>query len=253
MASRSNPTPFMKFAATGVGIALCGGDTWLNAEHIARSEGWASSLVVVVILATIGAAIALPIAERCAKTKQPVKAGLLMLFFALMMLFSFSASVGRTGGKRDAETAAARADNTRVVLAREAYAAAQKAQEAECVKRGPKCRAAEEAVTEARKALSAKPAERVEDSGAERIAAIFPSLTAADVTLYQPLILPFSLQIGGFVMLAYGLSPRREPKPEPKRQKRKRRKKAAAKPAKTNADRQREWRERQRSKLTIVK
>jgi hypothetical protein len=130
MASRYKTIPLMKFVATGVGIALCGGDTWLNAEHIAHSEGWASSLVVVVILATIGAALALPIAERCAKTKQPVKAGLLMLFFVLMMLFSFSASVGRTGGKRDLETAAARADNTRVVLARDALKDAERVREA---------------------------------------------------------------------------------------------------------------------------
>jgi hypothetical protein len=81
-------------------------------------------------------------------------------------------------------------------------------------------------------------------------------LTTADVTLYQPLILPFSLQTGGFVMLAFGLSPRREPKPEPKVAKRKRRKKASAKPAKTNAEYQREWRERQKAqkaKLPVVK
>jgi hypothetical protein len=158
----------------------------------------------------------------------------------------------RRQGRRQAGTAAARADNTRVALAREAYAAAQKAMEAECVKRGPRCRAAEEAVTKARESLSAKPAEHVEDSGAARIAAIFPSLTTADVTLYQPLILPFSLQIGGFVMLAFGLSPRRR-EPEPKVAKRKRRKKAPTKPAKSNADYQRAWREHQKAKLSVVK
>jgi hypothetical protein len=63
MASRSNTIPLMKFVATGVGSALCGVEVWLNAEHIARAEGWASSLVAAVVVATIGAAAALQ--SRC--------------------------------------------------------------------------------------------------------------------------------------------------------------------------------------------
>jgi hypothetical protein len=76
-------------------------------------------------------------------------------------------------------------------------------------------------------------------------------LTVADVALYQPLVLPLGLQLGGFLMLALGLSPRRR-EPEPKEAKRKPRKRTA-KPAKTNAQYQREWRERQKAKLTVVK
>jgi hypothetical protein len=45
MARPNKSIPLMKFVATGVGLALCGVDTWLNAEHIAHVEGWASSLV----------------------------------------------------------------------------------------------------------------------------------------------------------------------------------------------------------------
>jgi hypothetical protein len=256
MASRYKTIPLMKFVATGVGSALCGVEVWLNAEHIARAEGWASSLVAAVVVATIGAAAALPLAERAAKAKQVAKAIGLALFFLLMVCFSFSASVDRVGGKRDGETVSARSDNERVRLAREAYKAAQKTAKAECATgQGKRCRTAEEAVTKARESLSAKPAERVEDSMAKRISAAMPFLTVADIETFQPLILPLGLQLGGFLMLALGLSPRRA-EPEPKVEKRRRRKKAAAKPAKTNADYQREWRERQKAqkaKLTVVK
>jgi hypothetical protein len=228
MASRSNNIPLMKFVATGVGLALCGVEVWLNAEHIAQVEGWASSLVAAVVVASIGAAAALPLAERAAKAGQIAKAIGLALFFLLMVAFSFTASVDRIGSKRDGEVVSARGDNTRVKLAREAYEAAQRTAKAECEPvRGRKCRAAEEAVTKARESLSAKPAERVEDSMARRISAAMPFLTAADVELYQPLVLPLGLQLGGFLMLALGLSPRRA-EPESK-VKRRPRKKAVAK------------------------
>jgi hypothetical protein len=57
---------------------------------------------------------------------------------------------------------------------------------------------------------------------------MLPKRVRRDVELYQPLVLPFGLQLGVFLMLALGLSPRRA-EPEPKA-KRKPRKKAAAKP-----------------------
>jgi hypothetical protein len=231
MASSPNTTPVMKIVATGVGVALCGVEVWLNAEHIAHVEGWASSLVAAVIVASIGAAAALPLAERAAKAKQMAKSIGLALFFLLMVAFSFTASVDRVGGRRDSETASARGDNTRVVLLREGYEAAKKTAAAECASgQGKKCRAAEEAVAKAREALASKPTERVENSMAVRISAALPFITATDVELYQPLVLPLGLQLGGFLMLALGLSPRRaEPEPKPKA-KRKPRKKAAAKP-----------------------
>jgi hypothetical protein len=219
MASHNDRIPLMKFVATGVGLALCGVDTWLNAEHIAHVEGWASSLVAAVVVASIGASAALPLAERAAKTRQAAKAVGLALFFVVMVAFSFCASVERIGGKRDGETASARSDNERVKLLREGYNAAKKTADAECAKgQGKKCRAAEEAVTKARESLGAKPAERVVDSMAVRISAALPFMTAEAVELYQPLVLPFGLQLGGFLMLALGLSPAlvaKPTKPEP--------------------------------------
>jgi hypothetical protein len=169
-----------------------------------------------VVVASIGASAALPLAERAAKTRQAAKAVGLALFFVVMVAFSFCASVERIGGKRDGETASARSDNERVKLLREGYNAAKKTADAECAKgQGKKCRAAEDAVTKARESLSAKPAERVVDSMAVRISAALPFMTAEAVELYQPLVLPFGLQLGGFLMLALGLSPALVVKPAP--------------------------------------
>ncbi len=256
MATASHNTPAMKIVATGVGAALCGVEVWLNAEHIAHLEGWASSLVAAVVVASIGAAAALPLAERAAKAKQAAKAVGLSLFFLLMVAFSFTASVDRVGGRRDSETAGARGDNARVVLLREGYAAAQKTAAAECASgQGKRCRAAEETERKAREALAEKPAERVENSMALRISSALPFITAADVELYQPLVLPLGLQLGGFLMLALGLSPRPEPKPVSAPKKAKRKPEAKAKATKTSAQRQREYRERQKQKprLSVVK
>jgi hypothetical protein len=58
------------------------------------------------------------------------------------------------------------------------------------------------------------------NSMAVRISAALPFMTAEAVELYQPLVLPFGLQLGGFLMLALGLSPAHVAKPEPEAQKR---------------------------------
>jgi hypothetical protein len=253
MASHTNNIPLMKFVATGTGLALCGVEVWLNAEHIAQTEGWASSLVAAVTVASIGAAAALPLAERAAKARQLAKAIGLAFFFLLMAAFSFTASVDRIGSKRDNETVAARSGNKRVRLVQEAYDAAKKTAGAECANGQTKaCRAAQQAVKQARESLSAKPEERIENSMAKRISAALPFLTAEDVELYQPLILPLGLQLGGFLMLALGFSPRHV-EPQPKVAKRKRSKGTNAKPPKTKADYQRSWREHQQAKLRVFK
>jgi hypothetical protein len=69
MASRTHFITPYKVVAIGVGAGLVGLDAWLNAEFIAHTEGWASSLVWIVIATTSGAAFALPMAEQAAKTQ----------------------------------------------------------------------------------------------------------------------------------------------------------------------------------------
>lgn len=196
-----------KIVATGLGIALCSVEAWLNAEHVASLEGWGSSLVAATIVASVGAAASLPFVERSWNAGQPVKAIGLAVFFTLMAGFSFTASTARVGGKHDGEVNAAQSDNARAELATEAYTAAKKGAEAECGKlRGTACRKAEKRLDEARAALQKAPARKEEDSMARRIAAVLP-VTEQQVQTFQPLLLPLAFQIGGFLFLALGLSP----------------------------------------------
>jgi hypothetical protein len=203
---RQSPKPLDKIVAVIAAIPLVAAETGLNAGHLAATEGWMSTLVLGAVGATLAAAIALPIAERALAKGYWLKALGLGLFFVVMLASSFSTSVGRVGGKHDGDVSSARGHNARMKLAKEAYDAAQKTVADECVKRGPKCRAAEDAVTAARTALAAIPAPKVEDPMAKRLAAA-SGLSEATVALYQPLLFPLALQIGGFFFLAYGFAP----------------------------------------------
>jgi hypothetical protein len=208
--------PVAKVVATFLGAAMCGVETWLNAEHIAHAEGWLSSLVAVAITASIGAASALPLAEHALKTGQPAKGLGLVVFFLVMAGFSLSASVGRVGGKLDGEISAARSDSRAAVLAKETYDEAKAAVGDTCTdttRGSTKCRKAQRALADARNAYQESPAERVGDPAADRIAAILP-VTPEAYRIVQPLLLPFGLQLGGFLLLALGLAPGK-PKPDP--------------------------------------
>ncbi len=203
---RQRPTPLDKIVAVIAAVPLVAAETGLNAEHLAATEGWASTLVLGAVGATLAAAIALPIAERALARGYRLKAFGLGLFFVVMLASSFSTSVGRVGGKHDGDVSSAQSHNAKMALARQAYEAAQASAADECKKRGPLCRKAEDAVNAARATLAAVPAAKVEDPMAKRLAAA-SGLSEATVALYQPLLFPLALQIGGFFFLAYGFAP----------------------------------------------
>jgi hypothetical protein len=202
------PIPLWKVGATAGGAALTGTAVWLNAEHIAASEGWFSPLVLAGIFVTLCAAATPPFAERAAKAGQPAKAAALWLFFALAVSFSLIASITRAGGLRDAQVATTQQSNIKTRLANEAYETAVANQVAECASgRGPRCRAAEVILAEARRALGQAGPIRSADPAAERLATLL-GISEASVGLYSPLALPLGLELGGFAFLATGLSPR---------------------------------------------
>jgi hypothetical protein len=209
---RQSPRPLDKIVAVIAAIPLVAAETGLNAEHLATTEGWMSTLVLGAVGATLAAAIALPIAERALARGYWLKAIGLGLFFVVMLASSFSTSVGRVGGKHDGDVSSAKGHNAKMALAQEAYDAAIKTVEDECKKRGPLCRKAEDAVKSAREVLAAIPAAKVEDPMARRLAAA-SGLSEATVALYQPLLFPLALQIGGFFFLAYGFAPATEREP----------------------------------------
>ena len=201
--------PPWKAAATAGGASLTGAAVWLNAEHIAAAEGWASPLVVAGVITTICAALTPPAAERVAREGQPLKAAVLWAFFGLAVTFSLTASVSRSGGHRDAEVAGNASVNLKAMLATEAYEEAKTVKQDECKNgRNAKCRKAEDALTAARNALATSPTPRVADPGAGRIANIL-GVSEANVALYSPLALPLGMELGGFIFLATGLAPRR--------------------------------------------
>ncbi len=205
-AGERQSAPLDKIVAVIFAIPLVAAETGLNAEHLAASEGWMSTLVLGAVGATLAAAAALPIAERALARGYRIKAFGLGVFFLLMLAASFSTSVGRVGSKHDGDVSSAKGHNAKVTLAQQAYDAALKTVEDECKKRGPLCRKAEDAVKAAREMLVAVPAAKVEDPMAKRLAAA-SGLSEATVALYQPLLFPLALQIGGFFFLAYGFAP----------------------------------------------
>jgi hypothetical protein len=205
--------PLWKVAATAGGTALTGAAVWLNATHIAHTEGWGSPLVAAGIIVTLCAAVTPPFAERAAKTGQPLKAALLWVFFCLAVSFSLSASIARTSGYADGKASGTEKANVNATLAAERYQTAKEARTAECAtkKRGTRCRAAEDALSAARNGLATASPVSAPDPGAARLAAVL-GIDAGTVRLYSPLLLPLGLELGGFIFLALGLAPRwREP------------------------------------------
>lgn len=201
-----NSIPFWKIIATLGGSGLTASAVWLNAEHVAASDGWGSPLVAAGIIVTLCAASAPPLAERAGKTGQPLKAAMLWTFFVLAAGFSLTASISRSSGYVAGKIASVEGGNKSAQLAEEGYNSLRKSVAAECVKRGPECRKLETRLEEARKALmTAAPVQTV-DPGSERLAAVL-GVEEAKVQLYVPLLLPLGLELGGYIFLAFGLAP----------------------------------------------
>jgi hypothetical protein len=85
---------------------------------------------------------------------------------------------------------------------------------------------------------------------ASRISAVLPFASVEQVELYYPLSLPIALQLGGFLMLAFGFAPEETQAGQTPRKKVNRK---TRRTRKSNAEYQRDYRERQKIKLTIVK
>jgi hypothetical protein len=98
--------------------------------------------------------------------------------------------------------------------------------------------------------FSKKPAERTVNSMAARISAVLRFVSVDEVELYYPLSLPITLQLGGFLMCAFGFSSQGAELGEPRRKKGIRKTKRTRK---SNADYKRHYRERQRAKLSVIK
>jgi hypothetical protein len=83
-----------------------------------------------------------------------------------------------------------------------------------------------------------------------RISAVLRFVSVEEVETYCPLPLPIALQLGGFLMLAYGFAPGWIELGHTRRKTGNRKRRRTRK---SNADYQRFYHERQKAKLTIVK
>lgn len=220
--ARKRTYDISRAVAMGVGALLVGTDTWLSAGHAWHVDGGLGSLTVAIVVTTLGAACAIPLAERAWAAGRYIKATGLALFFFVMVCFSFSASIDRVATVRDDAIAEREATNAAHALAlqaledaRQNLADSQSAAEAECATGiGRNCRTQRAEVNAARSRvdlamaqLARAGAPKVEDPMASRLSAVLPFLTAEQIQIFQPLLLPFGLQIGGFLFIALGLQP----------------------------------------------
>jgi hypothetical protein len=235
MARDTKHNTSVKVAASGAGLALIAVSVWLSTEHLAVAEGLFSPLTIASAIVTASAAIALCAGERAVKTGQPVKAVGLFLFFALATAYSLSVGLTRSSTHHDVAVSSVEGENERIRLARESYEAAKATAARECASGfGNRCKAANEALDKARERLPQNLAARAADPAAQRLAAL-TGLEVATIGLWLPLLLPVALEIGAFILISFGFSPRREaatvatpaPKEKPAA---KPKRKAAAKP-----------------------
>jgi hypothetical protein len=211
--TKSRTAQATKGIAATFGISLVAVETWLNAEYIGQGTGLFSPMVVGTIAITLAGAAAIPFGERLLRQGQWLKAaGLICIFFPLVAALSFSSSLERSGTRRDTDVASHHVAAVKKDLAKQGLEDAQRVRDAECGKRGPRCRAAEKAVDEARTALNGNlttTAQSLEDGMATRIAGLlsFMGVSEKGIALYQPLLMPFSLLVGGFLFIAVGFAP----------------------------------------------
>lgn len=208
-----------KTLTAALGVVLLSTDIVLNAEYIARGEGWLSSMVAITIVTTIAAGAALPQAERAFNARQWLKAAGLIAFFALVVTYSLSVAIDRWGAFRDAATADSHQINVTATQAAAAVSDAERTVAAECGRRGPRCRAAEARLSEARERLAATPVAREALDGMSARLAALTGLSDRTIRLLQPLALPIALQIGAFVFLAIGFAPEKRRKATPRKAK----------------------------------
>ncbi|MGA7326165.1 MAG: hypothetical protein WBX25_17180, partial [Rhodomicrobium sp.] len=109
--------PIIKIVAALLGFVFAGVEIWLNTEYLAKSEGLLSPVTATVVVASIGAAVFIPVGEAAWKTGQWFKAIGCFAVFLFMGAYALSASVERIGSYRDTSVASAQTDNARAGLA----------------------------------------------------------------------------------------------------------------------------------------
>jgi hypothetical protein len=210
----------------GAGLACVACEMWTSHDYMmAREHGW-TSLVAANMVVT-GMTALLPVgADQALRRRLYVYVAACWLMLPVMMSSVFMAAIARNGSVIDAdETSRLQiAETIKIAHAEESEAIAQLVTDKALVAKncdvyGPKCTKAkvDQAATEV-KLAGARATLKVhsvtsDDSLAKRLTAILP-LSKEQVQLWQPLLMPIALAIGGFLMISIGLSGFRKQAPK---------------------------------------
>lgn len=233
--------------AITVGLALTLLDAYGAFQYASKLEGGAVNYLVLAAPLVALAACTLPFfAERAWQEGRHWKAVLLLLAFTPAAGFVVQTALERVATAQDQVRSTRQNANRPVALAREALKAAEKElddakadRKAECDDGpGAKCRdkkgeeeKARKRVSDARTTLASAGVEVGADPAATALQAMVPFLTVETVELYRPAVLPVTLLIVGFTLIAYGASQGRDKKPEKVKAKAPRRKAAKTRKA----------------------
>lgn len=209
------------FGAIGtiaVGLGCLVVDTWSNVEFIGwkavtspadllNPAAW-NSLMAAVVVVAIATAVSLAAAGASWRRGSFLLATGLLLAFGCGAAFSLSATLDRVGSTRDAAVEGRQSHN----IAIERNEAALQGAPVDLTA-WPRCRehkadaaTARADVARLEAALAGLGAKREVDSMGARVAALLPWVTARQVQIYQPMLLPLALFLFGNLLVAFGIA-----------------------------------------------
>jgi hypothetical protein len=221
----------LQWIAIAIAMLLWGLSTALLIEHLDPAGSWALYASVPVVTAAIAV---LPLfIESGLRAGQVLKSAMMMVLFAVLTAYSLTQLVGRTGEVRDQRVAAASiSERPWLMLEDELKRAKARVDDAdrevlrECKSGfGSKCDGWKRTLAERqarvaelnRDIFALAPPTVSAPADAKRIAALLHpwGVTASDVNMWQPLLLPVGLEFGVWVLLWFGFSHvSRKPKPQ---------------------------------------
>lgn len=200
-----------RIAASLIGAGLVGLSGYLTWEH--------SHDFTAPIAAVVGAGM-FHFGETALRARRWLTGTLLGLLGLLAVAISLGAVIDRTSSRYDAAHQSRASENLprvaaeqAVTEAKQALTTAEAAVSSECLSGvGPKCKGLETRVAQARERLKTARdgltklgARTVEDPSAKRIAAVL-GVSEAQIAMAQPLLLPVWIELSGLALLTYGLS-----------------------------------------------
>lgn len=236
MAKRNARYSATQKGAILVGVILAGLDALGAFQYAQKLEAGSINYLVLAAPLVAIAACTLPFfAEQAWHEGRKLKAIFLFIAFLPAAWFVGQTALERVAMAQDQARSARQLVNQPVIIARDALAKAEQdladakaRRETECDDGpGPKCldkkaeeQKARERADDARQTLASAGVEVEADPAAKALQAMVPFLTVETVERYRPAVLPVTLLVVSFSLIAYGASPRKIEKPKKSKAKR---------------------------------